>query len=101
MDLTVVEGSVAREGFLLVDLDRFQGPLDLLLHLIRTQDIDVFDIPISTITDQYAAAYREDMAALGVSGDFAPDIEPAGPATAAESATSGLRSYPWRTNASS
>jgi cysteinyl-tRNA synthetase len=34
-------------------------------------------VPISTITDKYAAAYREDMAALGVSGDFAPDIEPA------------------------
>ncbi len=32
--------------------------------------------PISTITDKYAAAYRDDMAALGVSGDFAPDIEP-------------------------
>lgn len=33
--------------------------------------------PISAITDKYAAAYREDMAALGVSGEFAPDIEPA------------------------
>ena len=33
--------------------------------------------PIATITDKYSAAYREDMAALGVSGDFAPDIEPA------------------------
>src|SRR6478672_9619194 len=33
--------------------------------------------PIATITDKYAAAYREDMAALGVDGDFAPDIEPA------------------------
>ncbi|MEF9978795.1 MAG: cysteine--tRNA ligase [Thermomonas sp.] len=33
--------------------------------------------PISAITDKYSAAYREDMAALGVSGDFAPDIEPA------------------------
>ncbi len=32
--------------------------------------------PIATITDKYAAAYREDMAALGVDGDFAPDIEP-------------------------
>ncbi len=32
--------------------------------------------PISTITDKYAAAYREDMAMLGVTGDFAPDIEP-------------------------
>ena len=33
--------------------------------------------PISTVTDRYAAAYREDMAMLGVDGDFAPDIEPA------------------------
>ena len=33
--------------------------------------------PISAITDRFAAAYREDMAMLGVSGDFAPDIEPA------------------------
>jgi cysteinyl-tRNA synthetase len=32
--------------------------------------------PISTITDKYAAAYRDDMAALGVSDAFAPDIEP-------------------------
>lgn len=33
-------------------------------------------VPISAITDRFAAAYREDMAALGVSGGFAPDIEP-------------------------
>lgn len=33
--------------------------------------------PIATITDKYAAAYRADMDALGVSGEFAPDIEPA------------------------
>ncbi|ADV27070.1 cysteinyl-tRNA synthetase [Pseudoxanthomonas suwonensis 11-1] len=33
-------------------------------------------VPISVITDRFAAAYREDMAALGVAGDFAPDIEP-------------------------
>jgi len=42
----------------LVELDRFQGPLDLLLHLIRAQDIDVFDIPIATITAQFLAAVR-------------------------------------------
>jgi cysteinyl-tRNA synthetase len=34
-------------------------------------------VPISAITDRYAAAYREDMAMLGVAGDFAPGIEPA------------------------
>ncbi len=33
--------------------------------------------PIGAITDRYAAAYREDMAALGVTDAFAPDIEPA------------------------
>ena len=40
--------------------------------------------PISAITDKYAAAYREDMAALGVAGDFAPDIEPAATAHIAQ-----------------
>lgn len=58
MDLTVVGRSEEREGFLLVEIDRFQGPLDLLLHLIRQQDIDVFDIPISKITDQFLKAIK-------------------------------------------
>ena len=39
-----------------VELDRFEGPLDLLLHLIRSQDIDIFDIPISRITRQFQEA---------------------------------------------
>lgn len=38
-----------------VELERFQGPLDLLLHLIRAQDIDIFDIPIARITEQFQA----------------------------------------------
>ncbi|MGI9038369.1 MAG: segregation and condensation protein A [Gemmatimonadota bacterium] len=46
---------VAVEPFL-VDVDRFQGPLDLLLHLIRAQDIDIFDIPIARITRQFQRA---------------------------------------------
>jgi segregation and condensation protein A len=41
-----------------VDLERFQGPLDLLLHLIRNQDVDIFDIPIARITEQFLAAIR-------------------------------------------
>jgi segregation and condensation protein A len=57
VDLTVV-GRPEREGFLVVEIDRFQGPLDLLLHLIRTQDIDVFDIPIATITEQFLQAIK-------------------------------------------
>ena len=43
------------EAFM-VDLERFQGPMDLLLHLIRKQDLDIFDIPIARITDQFLAA---------------------------------------------
>ena len=41
-----------------IDLDRFHGPLDLLLHLIRNQDIDIFDIPIARITRQFLEAIR-------------------------------------------
>ncbi len=36
-----------------VDLDVFQGPLDLLLYLIRKDEIDIYDIPIARITKQY------------------------------------------------
>lgn len=36
-----------------VKLDIFEGPLDLLLHLIKTLEIDIYDIPISEITEQY------------------------------------------------
>ena len=34
-------------------LDIFEGPLDLLLHLIKEQKMDVYDIPIAQITRQY------------------------------------------------
>jgi segregation and condensation protein A len=56
---------------LVVHLDRFEGPLDLLLHLIRKQDIDIFDIPISRITHQFLTVVR-DVAHLELerAGDF-------------------------------
>jgi len=41
-----------------IDLERFSGPLDLLLHLIRNQDVDIFDIPIARITHQFLDAIR-------------------------------------------
>ncbi|HHX51257.1 MAG TPA: segregation/condensation protein A [Clostridia bacterium] len=34
-------------------LEVFEGPLDLLLHLIQKQEIDIYDIPVAEITDQY------------------------------------------------
>ncbi len=36
-----------------IQLEKFEGPLDLLLYLIKKDDIDVCDIPIAMITDQY------------------------------------------------
>lgn len=36
-----------------VFLDAFEGPLDLLLYLIKRQNLDILDIPIASITDQY------------------------------------------------
>lgn len=55
-----------------VELDRFRGPLDLLLHLIRAQDVDIFDIPISQITAQFQAAITEglDRLELDRAGEF-------------------------------
>ncbi|MDT2829593.1 segregation/condensation protein A [Vagococcus carniphilus] len=41
-----------------VKLEIFEGPLDLLLHLIKTLEIDIYDIPISEITEQYMIYIR-------------------------------------------
>ena len=38
---------------LAVKLKVFEGPLDLLLHLIEKDKLDIYDIPIAEITDQY------------------------------------------------
>jgi segregation and condensation protein A len=38
-----------------VKLDLFEGPLDLLLHLIKKSEVEITDIPIAAITDQYLA----------------------------------------------
>ncbi len=40
---------------LTLDLAAFEGPLDLLLHLIKDLKVDIFDIPINLVTDQYLA----------------------------------------------
>src|ERR1700704_363442 len=51
--------------------DIYEGPLDLLLDLIRKQDIDIYDIPIAKITAQYLA-YVEKIRELdvNVAADF-------------------------------
>ncbi|QSO53397.1 segregation/condensation protein A [Alicyclobacillus curvatus] len=41
-----------------ITLEKFSGPLDLLLHLIRKQEIDIHDIPIALITEQFLSYLR-------------------------------------------
>ena len=40
-------------------LEKFEGPLDLLLHLIDKNKVDIYDIPIAEITDQYMEYVRQ------------------------------------------
>ncbi len=54
-----------------VRLETFEGPLDLLLHLIRKNELDIMDIPIALITEQYLE-YMKLMKELNldVAGDY-------------------------------
>jgi len=54
-----------------VQLEIFEGPLDLLLYLIRKNELDIYDIPISLIVEQYQA-YLDLMRSLNleVAGEF-------------------------------
>jgi segregation and condensation protein A len=54
-----------------VRLDVFEGPLDLLLHLIREEEVDIYDIPIGRIADQYQEYLRQmEEMNLEVAGEF-------------------------------
>jgi segregation and condensation protein A len=54
-----------------VKLDLFEGPLDLLLHLIRKSEVNIYDIPVADITEQYLAyiTLMEELN-LDVAGEF-------------------------------
>ena len=54
-----------------VKLDAFEGPLDLLLHLIRKSELNIYDIPIALITEQYLGyiTLMQDLN-LDVAGEF-------------------------------
>ncbi|MBR1453755.1 MAG: segregation/condensation protein A [Lachnospiraceae bacterium] len=52
-------------------LEKFEGSLDLLLHLIEKNKIDIFDIPIATITEQYFEYISKmEEANMDISSDF-------------------------------
>ena len=48
-----------------VKLEIFEGPMDLLLHLIRKHKVDIYDIPLALIMDQYLA-YLDMMRSLNI-----------------------------------
>jgi len=64
-------GAAAAHPAFQVALPAFEGPLDLLLHLIREHRLDIFDIPIALIAEKYDQSLVE-MAALDldVAGEF-------------------------------
>jgi segregation and condensation protein A len=54
-----------------IKLQVFEGPLDLLLFLIRKNEIDIYDIPIESVTKQYVAVLRSmQQLDLDVAGEF-------------------------------
>ena len=53
-----------------VKLEAFEGPLDLLLHLIEKNKVDIYDIPISEITAQYLEYIRELSGDMNVMSEF-------------------------------
>ena len=55
-----------------VKLEVFEGPLDLLLHLIKRNEVQVTDIPIAAITDEYLAALEAhgDLTNLDTAGEY-------------------------------
>lgn len=42
-----------------IQLANFEGPLDLLLHLIKKEEVDIYDIPVAKITEQYLSYIKE------------------------------------------
>ncbi len=54
-----------------IQIERYEGPLDLLLDLIRKHKLDIFDIPIARITDQYLGYVRRaDELNVDLGGEF-------------------------------
>ena len=54
-----------------IQLDNFEGPIDLLLYFIRRDELDIYDIPISKITKEFVETVEEwEKMHLHIAGDF-------------------------------
>jgi len=54
-----------------IKMDVFEGPMDLLIHLIRKSEVDIYDIPIALITSKFLS-YIDWMKKMNI--DFAGDF---------------------------
>ena len=67
----IEDGLISAVSDMAVKLDVFEGPLDLLLFLIRKNEIDIYDIPIAEVTRQYMEVLRSmEKLSLDVAGEF-------------------------------
>lgn len=52
-------------------LGDFEGPLDLLLHLIKKAEVDIYDIPIAKITNQYVEfLHQQEQNQFNIAGEY-------------------------------
>lgn len=66
-----MEEALIPENDFAIRLPAFEGPLDLLLYLIRRSEVDIYDIPIEKVTDQYISILASmDQLDLEIAGEF-------------------------------
>lgn len=57
--MTTLPPAAQDQAGFVIELEQFSGPLDLLLHLIREDELDITDLPIAKIADQFLAVINE------------------------------------------
>ncbi len=53
-----------------VSLDNFEGPIDLLYHLVQQCEIDIYEIRLKVVTEQFMAIYRQAASTVDVGAEF-------------------------------
>src|SRR6187551_2707793 len=70
-DVAALAGDGALDLGYTVTVDSFSGPLDLLLYLVRRTELDILEVPLSLIVDQFVDTVRSwQDADLDVAGEF-------------------------------
>ena len=57
--MTALPPAAQEQSGFVVELEQFSGPLDLLLHLIREDEVDITDLPIAKIADQFLSVISD------------------------------------------